>query len=246
MEIHKPKPAHNLREFLSEIAIVVIGIAIALGGEQTIEALSWRAKVADAVQAMRHEIADDDGPQAIAREVSQRCFDDQLAALRTAVESRAPRADIIRLARAYKPPFRTWDDASWLAALSSGVLAHFTADELGNWSAVFSLMPTLQRSANGEIDNATELQAIMPGPGSLSDEESARILRDVVVLARLNRSMSGLSFLMNQAAAKVGAAPPPAARQKVLAEARHRFGACAGRYLPPFALIPGAQLQNGP
>ncbi len=37
MDIHKPKPVHSWREFATEIGIVVIGIAIALGGEQIIE-----------------------------------------------------------------------------------------------------------------------------------------------------------------------------------------------------------------
>jgi len=40
MEIHKPKPVHNWREFLSEIAVVVIGVLIALSLEQAVE--DWR------------------------------------------------------------------------------------------------------------------------------------------------------------------------------------------------------------
>ena len=38
MEIHKPKPWHGWREFLAEISVVVVGILIALAGEQTVEA----------------------------------------------------------------------------------------------------------------------------------------------------------------------------------------------------------------
>jgi len=37
MDIHKPKPVHSWREFLSEILVVVTGIAIALAGEQAIQ-----------------------------------------------------------------------------------------------------------------------------------------------------------------------------------------------------------------
>jgi hypothetical protein len=39
MDIHKPKPVHNWREFLSEISVVVCGILIALALEQGLEAL---------------------------------------------------------------------------------------------------------------------------------------------------------------------------------------------------------------
>lgn len=39
MDIHKPKPVHSWREFLTEIGIVVLGIVIALLAEQTVEAI---------------------------------------------------------------------------------------------------------------------------------------------------------------------------------------------------------------
>ncbi len=35
MHVHKPKPLHGLREFLSEIAVIVFGILIALGRRPT-------------------------------------------------------------------------------------------------------------------------------------------------------------------------------------------------------------------
>jgi hypothetical protein len=38
MDIHKPKPIHNFREFLSEIGVIVCGVLIALILEQAVEA----------------------------------------------------------------------------------------------------------------------------------------------------------------------------------------------------------------
>jgi hypothetical protein len=61
MDIHKPKPVHSLREFLSEIAVVVCGIAIALTGEQVIEALHRNAEVREAREALQAEIKVDAG-----------------------------------------------------------------------------------------------------------------------------------------------------------------------------------------
>jgi hypothetical protein len=40
---------------------------IALGAEQTVEALHWRHKILDAADAMRLEMRDDNGPQAYTR-----------------------------------------------------------------------------------------------------------------------------------------------------------------------------------
>jgi hypothetical protein len=57
MEIHKPKPVHSWREFLTEIGVVVIGVAIALAGEQTVEALHNHSSAADARASVREEIA---------------------------------------------------------------------------------------------------------------------------------------------------------------------------------------------
>lgn len=57
MEIHKPKPIHNWREFLSEIGVVVIGVCIALSAEQAVEALHNHSRAAEARASVREEIA---------------------------------------------------------------------------------------------------------------------------------------------------------------------------------------------
>jgi len=48
MEIHKPIPIHSWRELLTEIGVIVIGVAIALAGEQTVEWLHNRSRAAEA------------------------------------------------------------------------------------------------------------------------------------------------------------------------------------------------------
>jgi hypothetical protein len=42
VEIHKPKPIHNWREFLKEVGTIVLGVCVALGAEQTVEWVHWR------------------------------------------------------------------------------------------------------------------------------------------------------------------------------------------------------------
>jgi hypothetical protein len=56
MEIHKPKPVHNWREFLTEIGVVVIGVCIALAAEQAVEWLHWQSEVKAARAALHTEI----------------------------------------------------------------------------------------------------------------------------------------------------------------------------------------------
>src|SRR5947199_8581478 len=59
MDIHKPKPWHGLREFLKEFATIVLGVLVALGAEQTVEALHRDNEVREARQALREELGGD-------------------------------------------------------------------------------------------------------------------------------------------------------------------------------------------
>jgi len=44
MEIHRPKAIHSLRELAKEIAIIVVGVLIALGADQAVETLRARQR----------------------------------------------------------------------------------------------------------------------------------------------------------------------------------------------------------
>ena len=59
MHIHKPKPLHGVREFLSEISVIVVGVLIALALEQGVEAISWSHKVAQAEVRLAADLKDD-------------------------------------------------------------------------------------------------------------------------------------------------------------------------------------------
>ena len=57
MDIHKPKPIRNWREFLKEYAIIVIGVLTALAAEQAVEWLHWQSEVKTARAALAAEFA---------------------------------------------------------------------------------------------------------------------------------------------------------------------------------------------
>jgi hypothetical protein len=57
MHFHLPKPLHGWREFVGEVGIIVIGVLIALGAEQLVEWVHWRAALNDFRAAARHEVA---------------------------------------------------------------------------------------------------------------------------------------------------------------------------------------------
>ena len=59
MDIHKPKPVHGLREFFSEILIVVLGVLIAPSAENVVERFRWKDQADYARDALKREIEDD-------------------------------------------------------------------------------------------------------------------------------------------------------------------------------------------
>ena len=56
MHFHLPKPLHGWREFMGEVGIIVIGILIALGGEQLVEDWRWHRDVRDFRAAVNSEV----------------------------------------------------------------------------------------------------------------------------------------------------------------------------------------------
>ena len=53
MEVHKPKPIRNWREFLKEYAIIVIGVLTALAAEQAVETLHEHGRASQARTSIR-------------------------------------------------------------------------------------------------------------------------------------------------------------------------------------------------
>ena len=243
MEIHKPNPIHNFREFLKEVGIIVLGVLIALGAEQTAEALHWRAKVHEAEQAMRIELRDDDGPQAFTRAAIEVCLDHQLDTIQAAVEGGRDRRAIAALAHAYTPPTRTWDDEAWRTAVASDAASHTSADRMVTWSKPYRLLPVLEATNLAENSERIELQPTRRAGGPLSGAEQDRMLSAVARLREANHLMAGWSraTLLGLSRNKVDVARDNQAR--ILAGFRDRYGSCV--VAPSFSGVdPTDQLRD--
>jgi hypothetical protein len=80
MDIHKPKPIHNWREFLKEYAIIVLGVATALAAEQAVEWVHWQSEVAQAKDVIATELVSN-VTGAIDRVRTKSCAERRLAEL---------------------------------------------------------------------------------------------------------------------------------------------------------------------
>ena len=227
MEIHKPKPWHNLGELLQEVGVIVIGVLIALGAEQIADGLHWRHKIEQAKHAMRIELVEDDGPQAWARIATVRCFDGQLDALQALVSNQAERSAFRKAALAYTPPSRSWDSTSWQAVVASDVGTHMGAEEMVRWSSPYRTAPLMQQLGDAEQRSRTALAAIRDRKGSLSEAEADRAEGLIADLRADNMAMAGSGMVLLQAMRQAGLELPGAARDDILKQTRTVLGACA-------------------
>ena len=73
---------HGWRAFAGEVAIIVLGVMIALGAEQVVEDWHWRNEVMDAQRALDREAAYDLGAVK-KRQQEIPCIDRRLREIRT-------------------------------------------------------------------------------------------------------------------------------------------------------------------
>lgn len=226
MHFHLPKPLHGWREFAGEVGIIVVGVLIALAAEQVAEHFRDRAQIREAEDGMASELRDDDLPQAFARVAVNDCNVDQLDSIEAAVASNTDREKILKLARAYAPVYRTWDDQAWKAAMSSQALTNAGAKRMTNWATAYVTMPLLDQIAMQEQAQVSQLWASQSGTGPLTAPQQDRMFQLIASLRRDNRMMAGGSLAFMKMAENAGVTVTPAAARKVLAESRSKYGSC--------------------
>ena len=122
MEIHKPKPIHNWRELTTEIAVIVIGILIALSLEQMVENWHERKQYREARDAMHDEL-NYDVSNISRREKFEPCIRQRLNDITT----------LLNRAEKHEP----FDAPSWIGNAAS-LRIRFTAEPEASRSGLFS------------------------------------------------------------------------------------------------------------
>jgi hypothetical protein len=144
MDIHKPKPVHNWREFASEIAVIVCGILIALMLEQVAEAWRLHEKVEIGEASIRAEFSDQLAYATIYLKLKPE-MDERIARLEAASIARVHK-EAARLA-ALPAPFsmRPWSVAAWDAAASEQIVSHLDPERRKRYEI-------LRRQANSMLE----------------------------------------------------------------------------------------------
>ena len=154
MRFTVPEPPHGWRDFAWEVAIVFIGVVLALSGERLIQEYNWRRDARQASAAIKSELAEH-RLAALERLAVQPCLKGQLEALRerlsrhrgglwtgmpmTANQQTTPGAQQRVLAYAYRGPEPPWVDEAWQLARFTGALNHLPSEDVAQYARVYRL-----------------------------------------------------------------------------------------------------------
>jgi hypothetical protein len=166
MDIHKPKAAHNWREFLIEIGTIVCGILIALGLEQVVESAHWAEKAREAKGAIH-----DDLVQATVfgeeRVHLEDCRDAYLVALAAAVAASPPQWTPrpkfycgIQHDRVYSGVERPWPTEVWRSIEVEGTVSHLGDHYRRGAPFLFKFIEFINDRALEETQETNNLNAL--------------------------------------------------------------------------------------
>jgi hypothetical protein len=163
MDIHKPKPWHGRSEFLKEIGTIVIGVLIAIGGEQLVEMLHWRAVVAAERKSLDAEVADH-WDALHSRVGMQPCVDRRLAELATLIARHDAGQPLGKLRPVGRPGYFGEDRSAWQMAVADQSLQHMAPEVRTRYAGTIGSYDIFTRVTNDERAAWLSLQQINHAP----------------------------------------------------------------------------------
>ncbi len=139
MEIHAPdRPVHSFKDFTIHIAVVTVGILIALGLDGVREMVREHRLVRETRESFRDELElslkhiGDEGPRVAVGSKDLAALADEAPEL-----AKEHPEQIVERLEAVKNPYYFFSTNTWQASLSTGAMAHMATDEVSSyaWSA---------------------------------------------------------------------------------------------------------------
>jgi hypothetical protein len=142
VHIHLPKPLHGWRAFVGEVGIIVIGVLIALGAEQLVEAAHRQQEAAKADDSIRSELAFNLG-RLESRTTIHSCVDRRIEEIQTLLDRAADKPDIATPRWIGRP--QSWAVASsqWQAESQAGRAALVDPRRLSAYAVMYARMQAL-------------------------------------------------------------------------------------------------------
>jgi hypothetical protein len=178
MHVHKPKAAHGLREFLSEIGIIVIGVLIALSAEQVVEQLHWNERMREVHAQLLAETASNTSSALYWLAVSP-CWDWQVKQLDEEVWDARRTGTIKPAPYPYAPGLVEFTSDAWLNARSLQATDHMGEDEVKNFTAAYFMATELPGNITRLHEMAAELEPLNRPLDHVSPAEADELLAKI-------------------------------------------------------------------
>lgn len=227
MHIHKPKAVDSLRAFLAEISVIVVGIAIALGGEQVIEWFHWRGVVAETRQALNHELAFDLGVVQTRTDQAP-CMARRLAELDTVFAKHASGRSVLLKRPFGQPETPHLRTSVWETAIADQSVSHMPLDIKLRYAALYEAIDWLRERTTEERDAWTRL--------NLVDDQKIMLDQDWAALHQWKAHAAAIGEKINDALL-------PVSKDNASSEVFSARAAGLGVKAEPFSMTGGAQTR---
>lgn len=142
MHIHLPKPLHGWREFAGEVGIIVLGVLIALGFEQVVEAAHQRQEGVQADDAIRNELGLNLG-RLQSRQSIHRCVVRRIAQIQQLLDAATSDPEIKTPSWIGRPQYWTFLNSRWQAESQAGRAALIDPPRLSEYGIMYARMENL-------------------------------------------------------------------------------------------------------
>ncbi len=174
MHVHLPKPLHGWREFIGEVGIIVLGVLIAIGIEQTVEAMRWRSEVSSARTALGEDIERSNRAFAF-RVAAHDCIAARIGTLSQIIERVARRKPVPLLGEVIPDIGNGLPTNAWQISQSAQTLPHFDRDVLRLYGAYFLQVVNVGRFMEREVDDWGVLRVLEGDPARLGPIDVAGV-----------------------------------------------------------------------
>jgi len=198
MDIHKAKPWHGGREFLKEIGTIVIGVLIALAGEQAVEALHGMHQ-ASAGEAVLKEAFVREVTNAALREAQEACVTQRLRTLSSIVQRGTETGRLPPIGVIGHPSFTPWTVGAWEALVADQTVSHLPRDKAIAYTAIVQQTRYLSGLSDREEDQWSLLDSMVGSGRRLSDVEAQQLRITLAAASDSNLLMSRTSANLREA-----------------------------------------------
>jgi hypothetical protein len=184
VKVHPPKAVDSWREFFIEIAIIVIGVALALAAEEMLSNYHTNKEVAVVEDSLNDELSD----SLFASLETIRAADCNARVL-DRVDGIVHGTGDLAVGDIPGSPVRLWGSAAWDAAVASGIVEEMEHDQRHAYAQLFSVVRALREWNTREREQWAIVKAYRQSRPATADARH-RLAEAVSQLRSLNGIMT--------------------------------------------------------